>query len=73
MGTGVELVVTTTGTIRGLGRDDVVVLAGAGNIEVSFRPGEETVVRALRGRVLGSIVGKGRLETETALPSCVVF
>jgi hypothetical protein len=69
MGIGDEPELTTTGTIRGLGRDDDVDFAGAGNIEASFRPGEET--RALGGIVLGSIGGNVRLDTDTALPCCV--
>ncbi len=73
MGIGEEPELTTTGTIRGLEREDDVDFAGAGNIEASFRPGDETVVRALGGIVLGSIAGKGRLETDTALPCCVGF
>ena len=57
----------------GLGRDDDVDFAGAGNIDASFRPGDETVLRGLGGTVLGSIAGNGRLDTDTALPSCEEF
>ena len=73
MGIGVEVVaeLTTTGTMRGLARVDDVDLAGAGNMDASFRPGDETVVRDLGGIVFGRIAGKGRdnLETDTDLPS----
>ena len=73
IGIGDEPELTTTGTSRGLERDDDVDLAGAGNIEASFRPGDETVVRALGGIVLGSIAGSARLETDTALLCCAGF
>lgn len=70
MGIGDEPELPTTGTIRGLGRVEDVDFVGAGKIEASLRPGDEMVVRVFGEIVLGRIAGRGRLETETALPSC---